>query len=149
MDQLNDEMPESLARAMKALDDEAGRAAGRVDATRVAEGVLRGLREAPPAAAPRPLWQQRWLRIAAAVVLLAGGATLALQLAGPARTAQVAVGVPDSLSAVQAQALLDAVDSLPVLAGDSLPALVITMESLNESELLTLLQTMESTEDVL
>jgi len=149
MDQLNDEMPESLARAMKALDDQAGRAAERVDATRVAEGVLRGLRQAPLVPAPRPLWQQRWMRIAAAVVLLAGGTALALQLAAPARNAQVAVGVPDSLSALQAQALLDAVDSLPVLGGDSVPALVITMESLNESELLTLLQTMDSSEDVL
>ena len=147
MDQLNEELPESLDRALKALDAEAARAAGRVDAGRVAEGVLRGLRE-PPAVVATPWWSRTWLRAAAAVVLLVVGAVVARNLAGPGRGTEVAVSVPDSMSATQVQALLNAMDSLTASA-DSAPALVITMDNLDESELLTLLQAMESSEGVL
>ena len=146
MDQLNDKLPEPLDRAMKALDAEAARAAARVDATRMAEGVLRGLREQPVAA--RPWWTQTWLRAAAALLLLVSGAVVARQLARPERVPEVAVSVPDSMSDTQVQALLNAMDSLPVSV-DSAPALVITTESLDESELLTLLQTMDTSEDIL
>ena len=147
MDQLNDKLPEPLDRALKALDAEAARAAARVDATRMAEGVLRGLRE-QPSVAVRPRWVQTWLRVAAAVVLLVIGAVVARQLARPERVGEVAVSVPDSMSDTQVQALLNAMDSLPVSV-DSAPALVITTESLDESELLTLLQTMDPSEDIL
>lgn len=147
MDQLNDKLPEPLDRALKALDADAARAAARVDATRMADAVLRGLRE-QPAVAARPWWSPTWLRVAAAVVLLVIGAVVARQLARPGRVAEVAVSVPDSMSATQVQALLNAMDSLPVSV-DSAPALVITTESLDESELLTLLQTMDTSEDIL
>lgn len=81
-------------------------AAGRVDVERVADAVVRRLREAPPARVGT-LIRTGWLRIAAAVVILAGGG-LAVRQVLQNNPQQLAAGeyfVSDDLSDLSADEL--------------------------------------------
>lgn len=157
----HDELPDHLARALKALDDQAAHAAARLDPARVASGVIARLAaEAAPVPRVAP-WRRGALRIAAAAVVVVLGGVLARRLVTGAAEgpAAVAVGLPvslsaDSLDAGQANELLAAVEQVrPAAAGvrDSAVATpaTITVDDLNETELQTLLQIMESSEETL
>ena len=145
MDDLN-ELPDNLKRALKALDDRSAESAAKLDSARVAEAVVRRLRD-PAVSEPRPFWQMRNVRIAAALAFLAATgvvierATVRLK---PVETAQLPVAEHlDSLDATQLSDLLDVVDDSSAAATVSAPASV-TVDDLNEQELQALLNRMES-----
>jgi len=145
MDDMNDmnELPEDLARALKALDARAERAAGKVDSARVAEAVLKRLGE-PDIATRRPLWRMTGVRVAAAVVLLAASAVTAQRIFTSARASLPLALQADSMSVGDLNDALQAVDEAR-LAGSSIVSTTVTVDDLTETELKALLAALEST----
>ena len=150
MDAMN-ELPDELAKALKALDERATKRARAVDAVRVARRVLERLR-AEPEPAVRPAWVRHWRPLAlaaAAVVVLAALSVAVLRLQNARTGAAVAtMALPleldtQVLADSQAQALLEAVEEVPVAAAPYSEPSVASVEELNEVELQTLLHDME------
>ncbi len=148
MDQRLDDLDPELARALELLERRATASADTIDAGRVAANVLARLRQ--PEVVAVPLWRRPALRVAAAIAVLVIGAVVATIAVRPspgefaAALPVAAEGSLDSLEASAAESLLAAVDQVQVEAasGPGAP----TLEDLTESELLALLQAMESTE---
>lgn len=137
---MND-LPDDLAKALKALDARAARAASQVDAGRVEARLLERLRSEPEVAAP--VLTRRVLRIAAALaVLVVSGVLVRTVMDSPPVVVALPVEVPESLSAGQAEEMLDA---LAAVRSDTsaVVASVVSVEDLNEAELRALLQTMQ------
>jgi len=135
-----DELPDNLARALKALDDDAARAAARLDPTHVALGVLERLRTEPAVAEkPARRWSGASLRVAVAAMVLVIGGVIARQLAftpgADDDSAWVAIYADSIVAAAQAT------DSVVTVAS------AVTVDDLNETELRTLLRIMESSEE--
>jgi len=88
-------------------------AAGGVDVDRVADAVVRRLREAPPVRTGT-LVRTGWLRIAAAVVILIGGGLAVRQLLenDPQQLAAGAYFVSDDLSDLSAEELRELLTAL-------------------------------------
>ncbi|MGH7673122.1 MAG: hypothetical protein ACREMC_09485 [Gemmatimonadales bacterium] len=89
------------------------RAAERLDVEAMAQAVIEQLRQAPRAS--RWSWRQpAWLRIAAAVVVLAGGALMARRVlpGGPSNGHGVAHFVTDDLSDLSAEQLAEVLSTL-------------------------------------
>ena len=85
-------------------------AAERLDVERIAAAVVERLREPAPVA--RPAWTQApWLRIAAAVIVLAGGGALLRQILTP-RVPHTAHFVTDDLTDLSADQLRDVLSTL-------------------------------------
>lgn len=150
MDDLN-ELPDNVARALKALEADADRAAARVNTGRVADGVLKRLRQPEVVEVRHP--SRGWLRIAAALVVLLGGAGLVRRLVEVPDNASVAAGLPiqwqreaDSLAPTEAQALLGAIDSLNIAPAESSITSRVSLDDLSETELQALLRSMETSE---
>lgn len=140
---MND-LPDDLAKALKALDTRAARAAAKVDAQRVEARLRERLRAEPEIAAPRPM--RRVLRIAAALAVLILSGVLVRTLTeedSPRIVAALPVEVPESLSAGQADAMLEAVAAVRSDTWDVVGT-VVSVEDLNEAELRALLQAMQS-----
>jgi len=137
------ELPDDLAKALDALDARAARAAARVDAGRVSARVLERLRTEPEVAAPRRTW--RILRVAAALAVLVTSGVLVRTITNdaPAGVVILPVEMPESLSAGQAEAVLEAVAAVRSDTGIVTTA-VVSVEDLNEAELRALLQAMQS-----
>jgi len=145
MDDLN-EVPQELRTALDALEARASRAAGRVDAERVAAGVLERLRTEPVVEVPARRWTWTGLRVAAAVVLLVGAALVVRHNAArpPADVGLALPIVSDSLNSDQAEATLQAVGQLRANDTTTTTSTVL-VDDLTESELRALLQAMQST----
>jgi len=145
MDAMN-ELPDDLARALDTLDARAERAAAQVDSGRVAHEVVRQLR-APALTVPRPLWQLRTVRVAAAVVLFAAvGVSVRLTVPGRGGAERSALPVgaqTELLDASQSEAVLRAVEEARAEDGAAAGASVVLVDDLNEQELQALLQGME------
>ena len=113
---MNDEARlEHLAKRLGAA------AAERLDVAATARSVLERLREAP---VRRTIWvQQTWMRIAAAVVIVIGGAALATRLTPVRSTSAGAHGahfIADDLSDLSADQLRDVLQGFDELvSGDS------------------------------
>lgn len=138
---LNDRKLREEARRLGAA------AAGRLDADRVADAVVRRLREAPPARTGTWI-RTGWLRIAAAVVILAGGG-MAMRQVLQNDPPQLAAGgeyfVSDDLSDLSAEELRELLTVLddtspfgaPVTAGDN------DLTELDAQQLREVLRTLE------
>jgi hypothetical protein len=150
------ELPHGMARALRALDERAAQRAAAVDPERVAQRVLKRLREEPSAEAPAEGWRAwsapRAVRVAAAAVLfaIAGVATMVLvrgEPAVPAGTSALPVSMTvESLSGAQAEAVLKAMDEVRVVNGTAPRPSTVTVDQLSEPELRALLQAMQSSE---
>lgn len=150
----DDELPDNLARALKALDDNAARAASRLDPARVASGVLERLRTDPDVlVTPARRWNGGALRVAAAAILLVIGGVIGQRLARPVSSGiSDFAGLPvalsaDSMDAGQATELLAAVEQVraaPAGVTDSAAAMArtVSVDDLSETELRTLLRIM-------
>jgi len=119
------------------------RAAERLDVDQMARAVVEGLREQPAA---RPSWiQAPWLRIAAALVILVGGALLARQLA-PSRDEGHAVAhlVTDDLRDLSADQLRQVLNTLDeaLESGRTAPS-DSTLDDLDEQLLRAVLRSLE------
>ena len=114
---MNEERMEQLAKRLGA------RAAERLDVGKTARQVVERLREQP---APRSTWiQPAWLRIAAALVIVVGGAVLYRFTPGhrPVVSQHAAHFVADDLSGLSADDLRDVLSSFDeILSTDSAPA---------------------------
>jgi len=114
---MNEERMEQLAKRLGA------RAAERLDVGKTAGQVVERLREQP---APRSTWiQPAWLRIAAALVIVVGGAVLYRFTPGhrPVVSQHAAHFVADDLSGLSADDLRDVLSSFDeILSTDSAPA---------------------------
>jgi len=114
---MNEERMEQLAKRLGA------RAAERLDVGQTAGQVVERLREQP---APRSTWiQPAWLRIAAALVIVVGGAVLYRFTPGhrPVVSQHAAHFVADDLSGLSADDLRDVLSSFDeILSTDSAPA---------------------------
>lgn len=118
-------------------------AAERLDVDKTARAVVERLREQPAA---RPSWvQTAWLRIAAALVILAGGAFLARQLA-PSRDEGHAVAhlVTDDLRDLSADQLRQVLNTLDATleSGRTAPS-DSTLDDLDEQQLRAVLRSLE------
>ena len=147
-DHLTDDLPDDIAGALRRLDAGATRRAAAVNPERVAQTVLRRLREEPAVVVPiRPrLWMPTATRIAAALaVLVIGGSVVKQMIERPRRSSAPVclAGLPESLNAAQAGALVSALDTARLGADAALPAAGVTVDDLNEQELQALLATME------
>jgi hypothetical protein len=146
---MNDELPDDLARALKALDDDASRtAAQRLDPERVAGAVLEQLRREPAAPAPVRRWHGGTLRVAAAAVVLVIGGAIAQRLVVrpvvPADdTAWLSI-YTDSIVTAAVQA-----SRVPAESPETTVTVTsaVTMDDLSETELRALLRIMESPEE--
>jgi len=142
MDAMN-ELPDELARALAALDAQAARAAARVDPARTAAEVARRLREPASLTPWRPLWQLTLLRVAAALVLLVTGAVTARRLGWPfMRVAALPVAAQPELTAGQLADLLTLVDASRTDTLVPATLTTVTVDDLNEQELVSLLATL-------
>jgi len=114
---MNEARMEQLAKRLGA------RAAERLDVGQTARQVVERLREQP---APRSMWiQPAWLRIAAALVIVVGGAVLYRFTPGhrPVVSQHAAHFVADDLSGLSADDLRDVLSSFDeILSTDSAPA---------------------------
>jgi hypothetical protein len=114
---MNEARMEQLAKRLGA------RAAERLDVGQTARQVVERLREQP---APRSTWiQPAWLRIAAALVIVVGGAVLYRFTPGhrPVVSQHAAHFVADDLSGLSADDLRDVLSSFDeILSTDSAPA---------------------------
>ena len=114
---MNEERMEQLAKRLGA------RAAERLDVGKTARQVVERLREQ---SAPRSAWiQPAWLRIAAALVIVVGGAVLYRFTPGhrPVVSQHAAHFVADDLSGLSADDLRDVLSSFDeILSTDSAPA---------------------------
>jgi len=149
MDAMN-ELPDDLAKALKALDERAAQRARAVNTGRVARTVMERLRS-EPALEERPMWVRRWraMALAAAVVVLAALGIAVLRTQGARPGASVAtLALPleldtQALAEGQEQALLQAVEEVPAAAAAYSEPSLGSVEELNEQELQTLLRDME------
>ena len=139
---MNDDGTLDDAQLREAARRLGARAAERVDVERTAQAVVARLREERQA--PRQLWARipaSWLRIAAALVLLAGAGLVARALRGPGGAPQVEAIDLGDLSPDQLRELLDAVNEPgaqePVSAQD------VGLEDLTPQQLRTLLASLE------
>lgn len=145
----DDDLTPEIREALQGLNVRAEAAARSVDARRVADGVAARLRAAPE---QRRLnggtnASARWIRRAAAVVLVAGGAVTAAVLTNAGAPASAALPVNiDSLSASDSQAIMIAVEQARTAPDSSIASSVVTVDDLNEQELRALLQALESEE---
>jgi len=140
---MNDDGTLDDAQLREAARRLGARAAERVDVERTAQAVVARLREERQA--PRQRWARlpaSWLRIAAALVLLAGAGLVARALRGPGGAPQVEAIDLGDLSPDQLRELLDAVDEPgaqePVAAQD------VGLEDLTPQQLRTLLASLEA-----
>jgi hypothetical protein len=139
-------MDDELKRALEALEARAERSAVRVDVERVAARVLERLRTEPVAAPVRSLAKS--LRVAAAVVLLAGAGATAVLLSGRGPEGAVArlvlpTTLGDSLSPEQADSLLRSIEEVRTLNVAADPSSG-SVEELTEQELRALLEAMQA-----
>jgi hypothetical protein len=161
MDPVN-ELPDGIARALKALDARAARREAAVDPERVVQRVLARLRSEPAAPVGLPglaswVWGvPRTLRVAAAAVLLvlAGATGLVMVRGGRAPAGAGVATLPvvvqvDSLSQAQAEAVLKAIDDVRAVNGGTPAASTVSVQDLSEQELRALLQAMQSSEGAL
>lgn len=118
--------------------------AERLDVERAAQAVLARLREEPRVTALTWLRiQPAWLRIAAAVVLLAGASLVTLRLLQPERPPLPAVvSLAEDVSDLTAEQLRETVRSLDQPLGEAV-AVETGLEGLTASELRALLRTLE------
>jgi len=150
---LPNELPDDMERALRALDADATRRAGRVDADAVASRVLARLRQ-EPAPLPRVLpgrWALSsvpgWMRVtavAAMVVVVAGSLVLGVFRSGGDRAQAVpvvAVGL-DSLNARQLEALLRVTADVRPVATAVEPASG-SWDDLSEAQLRAVLQAVQ------
>ena len=114
-------------------------AAARVDVERVAVGVLAGLRAPAVLPARRPRVVPGWLRVAAAVVVLAGGAFAARQLMITTPTHLV----QEDLAGLEASDLTELLETLDQTLDLSRPNDGPDLEGLNESQLEAILRSLE------
>ncbi|HEV8510267.1 MAG TPA: hypothetical protein VGQ48_07415 [Gemmatimonadales bacterium] len=133
---------EELARELGA------RAAQRLDVEATAQKVVQRLREEP--AARRRVWiPQTWLRIAAAIVIVVGGAVVASRLTPgrhPGVSAHAAHLVADDLSDLSADELRAVLTSFEALvAGDSVavPESGTDLRELDAQQLRAVLRSLE------
>ncbi len=138
---MNEDQLNQLARRLGAD------AAERLDVEATARKVVQRLREQP---APRAIWiQQAWVRIAATVVIVVGGAVVASRLTpghrpgvGPAHAHLVADDLSD-LSADELREVLTSFDA--IVAGDSVvvPESGTDLNELDTQQLRALLRSPE------
>ncbi|HWO89367.1 MAG TPA: hypothetical protein VNL98_09480 [Gemmatimonadales bacterium] len=152
-ERLNDEqLTPELKRALEELIARAERAVAAVDSERVATRVVERLR-AEPEQRRSLAWSARTLALAASVaVVVIAGATVreVLRQSAPASEKKaLPLGVyADTLSVSQAEAILELVAEPGSLNGNASPTSAsVTIEDLTESELRTLLQVLEQTEE--
>lgn len=147
MDENLNELPDRIGEALERLDQDAARRAKSVDSQRVADAVLKRLRDEPQVTVLHPRRRMAvGLRMAAALAVLVIGGVLGRQFVrGPALVTSIPVSVPDSVLAdsTQRAAVMRAIDEART-APDSMHATMVLVEDLNETELQTLLATMES-----
>ena len=131
---------------LEALAKRLGTSAGeRLDVAATARKVVERLREQP---ARRTIWvQQTWLRIAAAIVIVAGGA-LAIREAGVVRQTNKhgAHFVADDLSDLSADQLRDVLTSFDqIVSGDSVavPEGTTDLHELDAQQLRAVLRSLE------
>ena len=155
------ELPDGIARALKALDADAARREAAVDPERVAQRVLARLRS--EAVAPVALGGARWvwsgprtLRLAAALALLVAAGTTSLvivrgsRIPVPAGAAALPVAIPvDSLSQAQAEAVLKAIEDVRTVNAAAPAPSTVSVADLSEQELRALLQAMQLSEGAL
>jgi hypothetical protein len=149
----SNELPGDLGRALHALDAEAARRAGRVDADAVAAKVLARLREEPErvSVVRRLRWAvpaaPGWLRVTAAaamVVVVAGSVVRKVVRPGVGRTVAVPVVAVmlDSLNAKQLESLLQVTAEVrPVATG--VEPVSGSWDDLSESQLRAVLQAVQ------
>lgn len=153
-ERLNDEsLGPELERALGELGSRAARSAARLDSARVAAQVVERLR----AERARPFLFRdvapRHLAVAAALVVtvISGAVLRAVVQQRPPVTGAVALPLgayADTLSETQARAILEMVAEAGALNGNVVvPSASVTIEDLNETELRTLLQSLERTEE--
>jgi len=118
-------------------------AADKVDADRMAAAVVARLRS-EPAPASRPAWfRPAWLRMAAAVLVLAGGGLVLRQMMGPT-TGHEAHFVTDDLtdlSTDQLQDVLTTLDETLDLGSTTLPE--ADLDDLDAQQLQAVLRSLE------
>jgi hypothetical protein len=120
-----------------------GTAAERLDVEAVARGVLDRMNAAPHADG-RAWLRPGWLRVAAALLVLLGGAMLARQAFQPSRQALAVIPTGDDLSGLspaQLEALLAGLDQ--TLDAASQPDSADALEGLTEEQLRAVLQSLE------
>lgn len=143
MDRMMDDLPPEVAAALKALDEQAGARAARVDVEGVAARVLERLRHE---AAPRFRWTSpAALRVAAAVALVvAAGAVVTVRVEKSQRTValRLPVSIPaaDSLDSGQLEAVVKAAGEVrPVVDTAATVVASGSLDGLSEQQLQTLL----------
>ena len=118
-------------------------AADKLDVERIAARVVERLRH-EPARAARPAWiQPAWLRIAAAVLVLAGGGLVLRQVLSPTQT-HGAHYVTDDLADLNADQLHDVLNTLDEtldLGSTTLPE--ADLEDLDAQQLRAVLRSLE------
>ena len=142
---LNENLPEGLAKPLDALDRAAAKAAASVDPDRVAARVLQRLQDEPRVIVLRPRPRVATaMRIAAALALFVTGGVLARRLVDhpAAATLPLTIDVA-TLDSAQRTALLEAVEQARTGTTDSLAPATVLVEDLNAQELEQLLQTMD------
>lgn len=137
-------MSERSERDLERLAVAAGeRAAARLDVDRVAERVVRRLREEPRRGGLGRV--ARWLALAAAVVVVVGGGVYLRQAVTGSHTTTSPVAqvpVPTVLDGLSSSELDEVLDSLVVAAPVSQQA-AVSLDALNEQQLEELLARME------
>ncbi len=137
MDPMNQELPERLAGAMRALEAQAAQRAARVSVERVAAGVVERLRR--EGRLERRVWWRTptALRAAAAVVLLAAAGWTAVRLREGARPARLPLPViaMDSLSTGQLESVLEAAGHVRAANFGPLAPSNGSLDSLSEQQL--------------
>jgi hypothetical protein len=134
---LHDGQLQELARRLGA------EAAERIDVERTAAAVVTRLRE--EGRAPRPVWAgvpAAWLRIAAALVVLAGAGLVARSLRAPGGAVPQAEAVDlGDLSPAQLREVLSSLDQPG--AQEPVPTQEVGLEDLTPQQLRTLLASLE------
>ena len=134
MDPMNEELPERLSAAVRALDARASAHAARVSADRVAAGVLARLRREGAVESRRVWWMRpATLRVAAAAVLVVaiGWGVSVVRERSTETALRLPVVIPgmDSLGAGQLESVLQAAGEVraanfvPVSASNGLDSL--------------------------
>jgi len=145
-----DELPEEIRAALAKLDARAEAAAQRVDVGRIVDGVLNDVKTAREErrANDGAGKAARWIRAAATIALVAGGAATAVLVAK--NEAPEVAGLPlniDSLHASDSQAIMIAVEGLRS-PDTTIASAMVTVDDLSEQELRALLQAMENEESL-
>ncbi len=117
------------------------RAAARVDAEAVAQAVVERLRQPEVLPLARPGRRiPVWLRLAAALVLLAGAGVVARQLGGPPEPTRF---VTADLVGLGTEELSDLLRTLDETLGDSVGLAPGSLDDLDAEQLETVLQSLE------